>query len=117
MTGGEPAAHDVFALVERLPEGHCEGRYRGRRYAISTRRFNHGRSFKVFGRALDGSDVVSLNGYRTARGDHLRPCEMTAEKVLDFLRRVELTGAPSGGPEPATQAGPGAALAQAGPGP
>jgi peptide-methionine (S)-S-oxide reductase len=30
--------------------------------------------------------VVSTNVYRTSAGDLLRPCEMSAAKVLGFLR-------------------------------
>ena len=42
---------------------------------------------KVLAEALDGSDLVSANLYRTSDEDVLKPCEMPAEKVLDFLRR------------------------------
>ncbi|WP_442488886.1 hypothetical protein [Halomonas litopenaei] len=72
-------------LLERLPEGYSEVSYRGRRYAMTRRTFNRGRSLKVFARELGGNDVVSLNGYLTARGWQLKPCEMSEHKVLDFL--------------------------------
>ena len=78
----------IAALIERLPEGHSVGLYRGVRYGITKSSWNAGRSFKVFGRALDGSDFVSLNCYLTAGGEHLRPCEMPAEKVVAFLEQV-----------------------------
>jgi hypothetical protein len=34
---------------------------------------------------LGGGDYISLNLYLTARGARLRPCEMPAAKVVDFV--------------------------------
>jgi peptide-methionine (S)-S-oxide reductase len=42
----------------------------------------------LYAEALDGSDVVSTNAYLTASTEELRPCEMPAAKVLDFLQRA-----------------------------
>jgi hypothetical protein len=42
---------------------------------------------KLFARELGGSDIVSFNLYRTPAGKvHLRPCEMSSAKVIDFVR-------------------------------
>jgi len=42
---------------------------------------------KLFARELGGSDIVSFNLYRTPAGRvHLRPCEMSSAKVIDFVR-------------------------------
>tara|TARA_Y100001001_G_scaffold158789_1_gene178796 strand:+ start:110 stop:469 length:360 start_codon:yes stop_codon:yes gene_type:complete len=81
----DSATRDLALLLERLPEDYSEVSYRGRRYAMTRRTFNRGRSLKVFARELGGNDVVSLNGYLTARGWQLKPCEMSEHKVLDFL--------------------------------
>jgi peptide-methionine (S)-S-oxide reductase len=43
----------------------------------------------LYAEALDGSDVVSTNAYLTTAAEELRPCEMPAAKVLDFLERAE----------------------------
>ena len=78
----------LFALVQKLPEGYCEGLYQGTRYGITRTSFNQGKSSKVYAKALGGTDFVSLNYYRTARQEVLKPCEMPQAKVLDFLQQV-----------------------------
>ena len=41
---------------------------------------------KLFARELGGRDIVSFNLYRTPAGKvHLRPCEMSSAKVIDFV--------------------------------
>ena len=76
-------------LIDRIPEGYTEGWYEGRRYGLSRRDFNGGKSTKVYARELGGTDFVSFNHYPTAR-DPLKPCEMPVAKVLHFLRYVRL---------------------------
>ena len=78
--------------VRTIPVGYSLGRYRERRYGISRQDFNQGRSLKVWAEALDGSDFISFNGYQTQREVYLKPCEMSSQKVLDFLAEVELIG-------------------------
>ncbi len=76
---------DLGRLVDALPEGWSEVAYAGRRYGLTTIVHAGGRSLSVYAEELGGTDVVSANVYRTAAGDVLRPCEMPAAKVLDFL--------------------------------
>ena len=85
QAGDNLASDNLTTLLEGVPEGYSEVRYRERRYAMTRRTFNQGRSLKVFARELGGTDVVSLNGYLTASGWQLKPCEMSEHKVLDFL--------------------------------
>ncbi|MEQ5856827.1 hypothetical protein NFI08_14185 [Halomonas sp. EF61] len=85
LTADKLTPDDLALLLEAVPEGYSEVHYRGRRYAMTRRTFNRGRSLKVFARELGGNDMVSLNGYLTARGWQLKPCEMSEHKVLDFL--------------------------------
>lgn len=80
---------DLALLLDAVPEGYSELRYGGRRYGVTRRTFNQGRSLKVFAQELGGNDVISLNGYLTARGWQLKPCEMSEHKVLDFLVRYQ----------------------------
>lgn len=40
---------------------------------------------KLAAEALDGSDRISLNLYRTGESTHLRPCEMPEKKVVAFV--------------------------------
>jgi len=79
----------IVSKIRQLPEGYSLGFYRGKKYGITKRSFNRGRSFKVFAEALGGRDFISLNFYLTTGGEHLKPCEMPPEKVIDFLQHVK----------------------------
>lgn len=74
----------------RIPQGYSVGNYLGKSYGISKTLFNQGKSVKLYAEELGGSDFVSLNYYSTAKAGHLKPCEMPKEKVLHFLKNVEL---------------------------
>lgn len=79
----------LLSKITQLPEGYSIGHYRGVKYGITRRTFNRGRSFKVFAEALGDRDFISLNLYLTGGGEHLKPCEMPPEKVIDFLNHVK----------------------------
>ncbi len=79
----------LLSKILQLPEGYSLGCYRGVKYGITKRTFSGGRSYKVFAEAMGGKNFISLNLYLTAGGEHLRPCEMPAEKVIDFLNHVK----------------------------
>ena len=80
----------IKALVDKIPIGYSEGHFRGARYGISKIIFNNGRSAKIFAEELGGNDFISLNFYQTQKEELLKPCEMPEEKVVAFLREVEL---------------------------
>ena len=77
---------DLGGLLDALPEGWSEVRYADRRYGLTKITHAGGRSSSVYAEQLGGADVISANVYRTTSGDVLKPCEMPAAKVLDFLR-------------------------------
>ena len=77
---------DLGGLVDALSEGWSEVSYAGHRYGLTKITHAGGRSSRVYAEQLGGSDVISANVYRTGAGDVLKPCEMPAAKVLDFLR-------------------------------
>lgn len=69
-----------------FPEGYSEGIYKDRRYGVTLRRSDDGRRNSLFARELAGTDIVSFNLYRPVKGSaSLKPCEMSAEKVRDFV--------------------------------
>ena len=80
------AATDLDALVERVPVGWSEATYRGRRWGV--RRTDHagGRTVAIQAEELGGSGWVSTNVLRLSSGPVLKPCEMPAADVPDFLR-------------------------------
>lgn len=77
---------DLGGLVDALPDGWSEVTYAGHRYGLTKITRAGGRSLSVYAEQLGGSDVISANVYRTSAEDVLKPCEMPAAKVLDFLR-------------------------------
>ena len=84
------SADDAFvAAFDALPFGGYGAEYAGRRYHVTKSRFADARSQKLEAEELGGPDYISLNLYRLASGDALlKPCEMPAEKVRDFVLGV-----------------------------
>lgn len=82
-----PEKLDEFLRVLRsLPRGHSLGHYSGRRWSATLDEASGGRRFKLFAEELGGNEFVSFNLYLT--GDDrllLKPCEMPAGKVIDFV--------------------------------
>lgn len=69
-----------------FPEGYSEGIYENRRYGVTLHRSGDGRRNSLFARELAGTDIVSFNLYRAGKGGaSLKPCEMSAEKVREFV--------------------------------
>ena len=95
MNQGEPRlsaektkADDLSAFLDglrKLPNGFARGSYCGSAYGVTIDRSTG--CTKLFARELGGRDIVSFNLYRTPAGEvHLRPCEMSSAKVIDFVR-------------------------------
>jgi hypothetical protein len=82
------------AALDALPEGASEGLYRGRRWQIARSRHAGGRSVKLQAWELGGTGYISLNHYRLAAGDRLRPCEMPERQVRDFVLGVRVLPQP-----------------------
>ena len=68
-----------------LPEGSSRGRAHGRTYIATKTSYNTGRSVKLVAEELGGADYISLNLYKLASGARLYPCEMPADKVIQFV--------------------------------
>ena len=82
----DDAALDLAALVDRVPPGWTEVAYAGSRWGLSRTDRAGGASTALYAERLGGPGVVSANVWRTSAGELLRPCEMPAREVLDFLR-------------------------------
>ncbi|EMJ9305159.1 MULTISPECIES: hypothetical protein [Pseudomonas] len=85
--------HSEFdAAFAKLAEGYREGTYEGRRFSLIVRRSGDGRRNSLFARELDGTDIVSFNLFRvTSDRTLLKPCEMSAEKVVAVAADRKLT--------------------------
>ena len=83
------ADHDFLAAFDSLPLGGYGATAYGRRYRVTKSIYATGRSQKLAAEELGGNDYVSLNLYRLATGEALlKPCEMPADKVRDFVLNV-----------------------------
>ena len=79
-------AESFAASLDALENGLTIGSFKGRRYAVSVQRLVRSRVTKLFAEELGGTDIVSFNLFRTTNGrDHLKPCEMSSEKVMRFV--------------------------------
>lgn len=73
--------------LSALPFGYSEGHDAGQRYGLTLRCSGHGKRISLFARQLTGPDIVGFNLYRLSSGESgLKPCEMSCEKVVAFVR-------------------------------
>ncbi len=80
-----------LAAFDALPNGGYGASLNGRRYRITKSQMSNGRSQKLEAEELGGTDYVSFNVYRLSTGEALlKPCEMSAEKVIGFVEAVEI---------------------------
>jgi hypothetical protein len=92
------------AALDLLPTGYSMGWFHARKYGVTVSRSVDGKRVTLFARELGGQDIVSFNLYRLEGGvDALRPCEMSSQKVRDFVMGVELRPAQVAGPPDAQQ--------------
>lgn len=81
-----------LAALDAIPTGTSRGRYNDQTYVVSKTDFADGKSVKLVAEALGGTDYISLNVYLTRRQALLKPCEMTAAKVIAFVTGVKIEG-------------------------
>lgn len=75
-----------FERLSELPLGYCEGHYDNRRYGATFSGSADGRRRKLYAEELGGNDHISFNLYFLDAGRRLlKPCEMPAQKVIDFV--------------------------------
>lgn len=88
----DPRAVLVADRLATLPMGAFRGRSQGLDWLVVRTVMAGGGSEKLVARALDGTDYISLNLYRLDAGPRLRPCEMPAAKVADFVADLVVEG-------------------------
>lgn len=81
----------VLHALAAIPFGASGGQFAGRRYGITKTAFAAGHSLKLYARELGGVHFISFNLYfADSPKALLRPCEMPAQEVIEFLLGVEL---------------------------
>jgi hypothetical protein len=76
--------------IEKIPLGYSEVLYNDKKYGLTKNEFNNGKSFKIYAEELGGNDFISLNYYSTTSKNLLKPCEMTKQKVVHFIKNIKL---------------------------
>lgn len=66
-------------------DGAHDVRYLDKRYLLRKETLLEGKLLKIYAEELGGNDVVSGNYYPTLKGGLLKPCEMSDQKVIDFV--------------------------------
>jgi len=88
MADASPVA--VWDRLNTWPRGWFTASYAGRRYGVTNTAHVNGRSVKLFAEELGGPDRISLNLYAPpSTAPILKPCEMSADKVTDFVLRAQ----------------------------
>ncbi len=80
----------LLKYIQLIPQGYSQVLYQQKKYGVSRTDFNSGKSIKIFAEELGGNDFISLNFYITRTSEKLKPCEMPEQKVIDFLKNIEL---------------------------
>ena len=78
------------SLIAKIPEGYSHGMFYNIKYGITKQTFNDGKSFKIYGKDLKGTDFISLNYYICKDKTYIKPCEMSQNKVIGFLKEVKI---------------------------
>ena len=82
----------LLDFIHKLPVGYSEVLYAGRKYGLTRTDFNNGMSIKVYAEEMGGTNFISLNYYITSSKELLKPCEMPEEKVIHFLKNLQVIG-------------------------
>lgn len=81
---------EFYKKLLLLPDGANDLYYRKRRYLLRKESLLEGKLIKIYAEDLSGNDIVSGNYYPTMKGGMLKPCEMSDEKVIDFILHARL---------------------------
>jgi hypothetical protein len=79
---------DAFErALEHFAEGYSQGVFDGSRWGVTVRRSPDQKRIWLYAEDLAGTDIVSFNLYRLENsGTALKPCEMSSDKVVAFVR-------------------------------
>jgi Leu/Phe-tRNA-protein transferase len=59
--------------------------YQGKKYITTKHSYSDDKIIKIYAKELGGNDIVSGNYFTTIKDGLLKPCEMSDEKVIDFV--------------------------------
>jgi hypothetical protein len=74
-----------YTKLVSMPNGASDVWYKQERYLVTKETLFDGTLIKLYAQKLSNKDIVSGNYYPTLKGGMLKPCEMSEEKVIDFV--------------------------------
>jgi hypothetical protein len=69
----------------KLPSGSFYVEYNNSKYLTTKHLYANNKIIKIYAKELKGNDIVSGNYFTTIKNGLLKPCEMSDEKVIDFV--------------------------------
>ena len=72
-----------------LPNGANDVYYQHKRYLLRKETLLDGKLIKIYAEELGGNNVVSGNYYPSMKDGMLKPCEMSDEKVMEFVLHAD----------------------------
>ena len=81
---------EFYKKLKALPNGANDVFYNNKRYLLRKETLLNGKLLKIYAKELGGNDVVSGNYYPSIKNGTLKPCEMSDEKVIEFVLRSEV---------------------------
>ena len=81
---------EFYTKLLALPNGANDVLYQKKRYLLRKETLLDNKLIKVYAEELGGNDIVSGNYYPTMKNGMLKPCEMSDEKVIDFVLNAEV---------------------------
>lgn len=80
---------DFHKKLQTLADGANYVFYHEKRYLLRKDTLLNGKLIKIYAEELGGNDIVSGNYYTTIKEGMLKPCEMSNEKVIDFVLNAQ----------------------------
>ena len=85
-----PDLNIFLARYEALPLGSFDVLFHGARYGVTRTESPDGKRGWLYAEQRGGSDHISLNLFKLESGIKLNPCEMSPQKVIDFVLGLSL---------------------------
>ena len=76
---------EFYRKLLALPNGANNIFFKGQRYLLRKETLLEGKLIKIYAEDLSSTNIVSGNYYPTMKDGILKPCEMSDEKVIDFV--------------------------------
>ena len=78
--------HELADLLTTIPEGWSRTEVAGQVWGVTRTTHAGGKVISLTAERLSDTEQLGANVWLTTEGPILRPCEVAAEKVLQFLR-------------------------------